>query len=349
MATLVPGATDTVLPSAPAAAETVPAAPATETGVPADAEPGSAAAPTNSELHAVSVKDTHPESLSDTPAAPAPAEKVEPEEPEPQNALTKQFTDAEWTALKEFRKQLPDILADAYPDKKDAKTAPISMWGIELNPSGGKSAKESVVLMKFLRARNLNVSEAREMLVSTLRWRQSFKLDEVMKEEFDEKLFGKVGNIYGKDKEGRPVVYNIYGGNTKEVFSDVQRFIRWRVQFMEKSVMLLDFENTDQMIQVHDYEGVGLRSRDANSKNAASEATSIFGSHYPELLYKKFFVNVPSLMTWVFWLFKPLMSANTLAKMSVVGSGPHAIGKALLPHIDAKELPKRYGGEAPDF
>jgi hypothetical protein len=37
-----------------------------------------------------------------------------------------------------------------------------------------------------------------------------------------------------------------------------------------------------------DYEGVSLTSRDANSKNAASEATNIFTSHYPELLVCKF-------------------------------------------------------------
>lgn len=54
-------------------------------------------------------------------------------------------------------------------------------------------------------------------------------------------------------------------------------------------------------------------------------------------------------MTWVFWLFKPLMPAATLAKMSVVGSGAHTIGKALLPHIDATELPDRYGGKAKAF
>jgi hypothetical protein len=54
-------------------------------------------------------------------------------------------------------------------------------------------------------------------------------------------------------------------------------------------------------------------------------------------------------MTWVFWLFKPLISANTLAKMSVVGSGTATINEALLPVIDTKELPKRYGGEAEAF
>ena len=54
-------------------------------------------------------------------------------------------------------------------------------------------------------------------------------------------------------------------------------------------------------------------------------------------------------MTWIFWLFKPLISANTLAKLNVVGSSTSTIGAALLPVIDAKELPRKYGGEAEDF
>lgn len=72
---------------------------------------------------------------------------------------------------------------------------------------------------------------------------------------------------------------------------------------MERGVKLLDFENVDQMVQVHgqsrsslsdrlthpigilsDYEGVSLSSRTPESKAAAAEATNIFQSHYPELL-----------------------------------------------------------------
>jgi hypothetical protein len=53
---------------------------------------------------------------------------------------------------------------------------------------------------------------------------------------------------------------------------------------MEKGVALLDFENVDQLLQVHDYEGVRMSDRTQESKNAASEATSIFTGHYPEFL-----------------------------------------------------------------
>ncbi|KAG7443538.1 CRAL/TRIO domain-containing protein [Guyanagaster necrorhizus] len=283
-------------------------------------------------------------------ATTAPSESTNKEANEPQNSLTERFTTSEWNALKEFRKKLPEIFADGLPDKPDAKSAEITLWGVKIDPADPVDAKVSVVLMKFLRARNLNVNEARSMLVGTLRWRSEFNVEAAIKEEYPEDIFGSLGHVYGKDKQGRPVVYNIYGAkDIKTAFSDVRRFLRWRVALMEKSLALLDFETMDQTVQVHDYAGVSLSSRDANSKQAASEASGIFSDHYPELLYKKFFVNVPGYLTWIFWLFKPLISANTLAKMSVVGSGAPTIGKVLLPIIDAKELPKQYGGEAEGF
>ncbi|EGN96686.1 hypothetical protein SERLA73DRAFT_184823 [Serpula lacrymans var. lacrymans S7.3] len=279
---------------------------------------------------------------------------VEGEQEEPQNALTKKFTEAEWAALKGFRSILPSVIAEGYrddPDRTDADTKPVKLWGVDIDPSNPIDARVSVVLMKFLRARNLSIPEAKDMLVSTLRWRESFKVEEALQEEFPEDIFGQLGYIYGHDKEGRPVVYNLYGANKDldAVFGDVNRFLRWRVAFMEKSIALLDFETIDQMVQIHDYDGVGFSSRTPNSKNAASEASSIFQGHYPELLSRKFFINVPSFLSWVFWIFKPLISSATLAKMSVVGSGKRAIGQALLPVIDADQLPKRYGGEADAF
>jgi hypothetical protein len=66
------------------------------------------------------------------------------------------------------------------------------------------------------------------MLSATLAWRAEFGIDALMHEEFDPALFGALAAVYGKDKEGRPVTYNVYGGNadTKAVFADVPRFVR---------------------------------------------------------------------------------------------------------------------------
>ncbi|KAH9830031.1 CRAL-TRIO domain-containing protein [Rhodofomes roseus] len=265
---------------------------------------------------------------------------------EPQNTLTRKFSDAEWTAVKELRAQLPEIFAEAYAAKED-KQAPVTLWGVQIDPASPKDARVSVVLIKFLRARDLKVAEARKMLTDTLKWREDFKLAEVLKEEFPEKIFGGLGKIYGKSKDGHPVVYNIYGGSdVNAVFGDVDRFLRWRVAFMEKCIEELDFENVDQMVQIHDYEGVSMMSRTPGQKAAASQASALFSSYYPELLSRKFFVNVPTVMAWVFWLFKALVPAKTMEKFSMVGTGPKVIGVELLPLVDAGELPKRYGGEA---
>ncbi|THU86219.1 CRAL/TRIO domain-containing protein [Dendrothele bispora CBS 962.96] len=310
------------------------AAPPTPAQAPTSIVPAPAATPT-----------VTPETKQEAPTATAAEVK------EPQNALTQKFTEGEWKALKEFRQQLPALFGRAYDDKADAKTKAINLWGVKIDPSNPVDAKVSVVLMKFLRARNLSVRDAADMFVATLRWRDEFNVEAACKEEFPKDIFGNLGHIYGHDKQGHPVVYNVYGGHqdVTVVFSDVQRFLRWRVAFMEKSLESLDFETVDQQIQIHDYEGVSMSSRDANSKQAASEASSIFGAHYPEMLYKKFFINVPGYLSWIFWLFKPILPAKTFSKMAVVGSGAHAIGKELLPLIDAKELPKRYGGTADAF
>lgn len=48
---------------------------------------------------------------------------------------------------------LPEILEKAYDGKDGARTMPIVIWGVELDPNGKKDARASVVLMKWLRAR----------------------------------------------------------------------------------------------------------------------------------------------------------------------------------------------------
>ncbi|KAI9062585.1 CRAL/TRIO domain-containing protein [Trametes sanguinea] len=343
--------------------ESQPAAePATEPAAAATSEPAAASEPTPAvtedakenkpEEAKQEAKEEAKEEAKPAKAAAAPEtadpgpEKAKATAEEPQNPLTQKFTDAEWNAVKELRSKLPEIFNKAYPK---SELTSVTLWGVPLSTE--PNAKASVVLAKFLRARDLDVARAAEMLVSTLEWREEFKIDEVMHEEFDQDVFGRLGKVYGKDKEGRPVIWNLYGAvkDMKAVFGDIQKFIRWRVQFMEESIKLLDFETVDQMVQIHDYDGVSMTQRDANQKAAAKEATTIFQEHYPEFLSRKFFINVPTLLTWIFWLFKPLISANTLAKMSVVGTGAKAIGAELSQVIDRKELPKRYGGEAEGF
>lgn len=295
-----------------------------------------------------------------TTSVPAPA--AEPSDtakhtalPEKTSPLVQAFTEGERSAVKDLVTRLPLIFEEAFKDLKDEshKLEAVDFWGVPIDPLKGdaEDARVDVILVKFIRARNSDIEAAQTQLIDTLKWRHTFKASETVNEVFPDEVFGKLCHNFGKDKDGRPISYNVYGGDQdlKAIFGDLDRFLRWRVSMQEKALRLLDFTTVDTLLQVHDYDGLGMSSRDANSKKAAADASKIFQDYYPETLYRKFFVGVPTIMTWIFWAFKPLVSSATFAKLSVVGRGPETIGKELLPYIDSSQLPQRYGGSAQAF
>lgn len=46
-----------------------------------------------------------------------------------------------------------------------------------------------------------------ERLSATLKWREEFNIEGLLNETFPDEVFGKVGYIYGRDKEGRSITY----------------------------------------------------------------------------------------------------------------------------------------------
>ena len=43
------------------------------------------------------------------------------------------------------------------------------------------------------------------MMISTLKWREEFKVDELVTDDSLQEAFSSVGCVFGNDKEGRPV------------------------------------------------------------------------------------------------------------------------------------------------
>ncbi|KAG9001492.1 Non-classical phosphatidylinositol transfer protein (PITP) [Tulasnella sp. JGI-2019a] len=287
-----------------------------------------------------------------TTAIPGVSTAVEPQSSSP---LTDKFTETERARVHILISALPLIFEEAFKDLEDEslKTTPADFWGVPIDPlqSADLDPRVSVILVKFLRARNLDVDAAQTMFIKTLRWRHDFKTSDTVTEPFPDEVFGKTLFVFGKDKGGRPVSYNVYGrkDNSAAIFSDLDRFLRWRVGRMEEALRELDFLTVDSITQVFDYDGLTMASRDTNAKKAATTATKLFQDYYPETLAKKFFINVPAYMAWIFWAAKPFISAATFAKFQMVGKGPEVVGKAMLTHIDRAELPKQYGGDAEGY
>jgi hypothetical protein len=167
----------------------------------------------------------------------------------------------------------------------------VSIYGIPLLAD----ERSDVILMKFLRARDFKVKEAFTMIKNTILWRKEFGIEELMDEKSGNEL-EKFVYMHGFDKEGHPVCYNIYGEFQnkelyKKCFSDEekrQNFLRWRIQFLEKSIRNLDFNNDGicTMVQVND-----LKDSPGPAKwelrQATKQALQLLQDNYPEFVAKQ--------------------------------------------------------------
>ncbi|WYZ45524.1 hypothetical protein EsH8_VIII_000840 [Colletotrichum jinshuiense] len=332
--------TDTPVTAAPPAAPDAGATAAADVAAPAAApEPQPAAA-------VPAAADPTPAPAAPAAAAPEAQQQQQQTEEAAQKTEEKPAEKAQ-TPLTSLYEKLPAILAEANHNE---------MWGVQLSDSS--HIPTTVVLQKYLRANDDDVSKAADQLQQALVWRRDTNpgklLDEVA---FDKKKFDELGYVTThKDAQGKETIitWNIYGTvkNNKATFGDVDEFIKWRAALMELSVRKLNLdkvltpipdggEDPYQMVQVHDYLNVSFLRMDPAVKAASSQTIKIFAMAYPELLVHKYFVNIPALMGWVFKAMKVFLAPKTIAKFHPLGYGTELAGE--LPGLK-DSLPKDYGG-----
>lgn len=169
-----------------------------------------------------------------------------------------------------------------------------SIWGIPLL----KDERTDVILLKFLRARDFKVNDAMIMLKNTLKWRDEFGIDKLVDEDLGDDL-EKVVFMHGHDRDGHPVCYNVYGefqnkelyGKTFSTEEKREKFLRWRIQFLEKSIRKLDFDpaGVNTIFQVNDLKnapGPGKREL----RLATRKALHLLQDNYPEFVAKQVFI-----------------------------------------------------------
>lgn len=226
----------------------------------------------------------------------------------------------------------------------------VFIWGI---PLLGEE-KSDVVLLKFLRARDFKVKDAFNMIKNTVKWRKEFGIDGLLEEDLGTEL-EKVVFTHGVDKEGHPVCYNVYGAfQDKELyqncFGDEEKrvkFLRWRIQFLEKSIRNLDFSPTGvcTLVQVNDLKNSPGPAK-TGLRQATNQALSLLQDNFPEFVAKQVFINVP----WWYLAFNkmisPFLTQRTKSKFVFAGQSKSA--ETLLKYIVPEQLPVQYGGLSRD-
>ncbi|CAH8388239.1 unnamed protein product [Eruca vesicaria subsp. sativa] len=224
------------------------------------------------------------------------------------------------------------------------------IWGVPLL----KDNRSDVVLLKFLRARDFKPQEAYSMLTKTLQWRMEFNIEELLDENLGDDL-DKVVFMQGQDREKHPVCFNVYGEFQnkdlyQKTFSDEEkreRFLRWRIQFLEKSIRKLDFVagGVSTICQVND-----LKNSPGPGKTelrlATKQALHLLQDNYPEFISKQIFINVPWWYLGFYRIISPFMTQRSKSKL--VFSGPSRSAETLFKYISPEHVPVQYGGLSVD-
>ncbi|KAF7836415.1 patellin-3-like [Senna tora] len=245
--------------------------------------------------------------------------------------------------------EAPSAAPEPKPEVEEVVAPPpeeVSIWGIPLLAD----ERSDVILLKFLRARDFKVKDAFTMIKNTARWRKEFGIDALVEEDLGTD-WDKLVFTHGFDKEGHPVCYNVFGEfENKELyqktFSDEekrQKFIRWRIQFLEKSVRKFDYTPTGivTIVQVNDLKNSpGLGKREL--RQATNQALQLFQDNYPEFVAKQVFVNVPWWYLAFSRMISPFLTQRTKSKF--VFAGPSKSAETLFKYIAPEQVPVQYGG-----
>ncbi|KAF2645075.1 CRAL/TRIO domain-containing protein [Massarina eburnea CBS 473.64] len=232
------------------------------------------------------------------------------------------------------------------------------VFGVKLAKSAPFHTK--LILQKFLRANQNDLEKAKQQLLETLKWRKEFDPLKAAGETFPKDKFDGLGYIVEvegvpKSKADRDVItFNVYGAvkDNKKTFGDLEGFLRWRVALMERSMQKLNLsaatnpipnfgEGPDpyQGIQIHDYQQVSFVRQDPAVKAATKATIDLLSRHYPETLSRKFFVNVPVFMSWLYSATKLFVAKETAKKFMVLSNGSQVAAQL------GKGVPKEYGGD----
>ncbi|CAN4119676.1 unnamed protein product [Withania somnifera] len=341
----------------------------TAAAAPATAEPVKDESPFPPEVEEKKKAESVVEEKKETPpTALATAEPSEPVKKVTEKAVAEEDDGAK--TVEEIKETIVEVTAAAAPpapvvdaevpvaaeekkltveDVPPSQPEEVSIWGIPLLAD----ERSDVILLKFLRARDFKVKDAFSMLKSVVAWRKEFNIDELLEEDLSGLGLEKVVYNHGVDKEGHPVCYNAFGAfqdnelyqNTFADKEKMNKFLRWRIQFMERSIRNLDFspDGICTFIQVIDLKNSpGLYLFKKELRQATNRALQLLQDNYPEFVAKQVFINVPWWYPAYYRMINALFTTRTKSKFVFAGASRSA--ETLFKYIVPEQVPVQYGG-----
>ncbi|XP_072990698.1 phosphatidylinositol transfer protein PDR16-like isoform X2 [Typha latifolia] len=195
-------------------------------------------------------------------------------------------------------------------------------------------------LRRYLEARNWNVDKAKKMLEESLKWRSTYKPEEIRWHEVASE--GETGKVYRAnfhDQEGRTVLVLRPG---KQNTSSHDNQLRHLVYLLENAILNLP-EGQEQMVWMIDFTGWSLTN--SVPIKVARETANILQNHYPERLASALLFNPPKVFETFWKVVKYFLDTKTYHKVIFVYSKNEESIKFMHKNFDPEILPMEFGGK----
>ncbi|KAH7520042.1 hypothetical protein FEM48_Zijuj08G0101800 [Ziziphus jujuba var. spinosa] len=202
----------------------------------------------------------------------------------------------------------------------------------------GRSLKycNDACLRRYLEARNWNVEKSKKMLEESLRWRTTYKPEEIRWHEVaHEGETGKVSKANFHDRLGRPVLIMRPG---MQVSTNVSPCTK------EKKNVLNLPEGQEQMSWLIDFTGFSLNTN--VSVKTARDIINILQNHYPERLALAFLYNPPRIFQAFWKAVRYFLDPKTSQKVKFVYPKNKDSVELMKKFFDIDNLPSEFGGKA---
>ncbi|KAG6767941.1 hypothetical protein POTOM_026832 [Populus tomentosa] len=242
------------------------------------------------------------------------------------------------------------------PSERDAKVCELRA---ALGPLSGRSLQYCTdsCLRRYLEARNWNVDKAKKMLEETIKWRATFKPEEIRWHEVaHEGVTGKISRANFHDRSGRTVLIMRPGMQTTKCTEDN---VRYMVYLLENGILNLA-DGQEQMSWLLDFTGWSLSTN--IPIKTSRDCINVLQNHYPQRLAIAFLYNPPRIFE-AFWkhldmcIAEPVTTPSlqvvryfldpvTFNKVKFAYPKKKESSELMQSYFDIENLPSEFGGKA---